>query len=97
MSMPVILQGTLKADGTLELGQKLNLPPGQVVVTVQPVTALPSHGLADVIDEIHKGQQARGLQGRSAQDIEAGLREGEAEYEQGMQRVHSQTSSAAGS
>jgi hypothetical protein len=46
-----------------------------------------------VIDEIRQGQQARGFQGRSAEEIEAGLREGEQEYERRMQAIRSQTSS----
>ncbi len=38
--------------------------------------------MADVIDQIRQGQQARGFHGRSIQEIEAGLRQGEDEYEQ---------------
>ena len=84
----VTLEGlALKPDGTLELDQKPALSPGRVRVVLQPVQAVPPsrRGLADVIDEIRRGQQARGFQGRSAQEIEAGLREGEDEYEQRMQ------------
>lgn len=38
----MVLEGTLKPDGTLELEGKLSLPPGRVVVTVRaaaPVSA----------------------------------------------------------
>jgi hypothetical protein len=94
MSMPVSIQGTLKPDGTLELDQKPNLPPGQVLITVQPLTVAAQRGLADVIDEIRRGQQARGFQGRSVQEIEAGRQEGEAEYEQRM--LASRSGSSAG-
>src|SRR5262245_27124680 len=31
----VVIQGTLKADGTLELDQKPNLPPGRVTVVLR--------------------------------------------------------------
>ena len=31
----MVIEGTLKPDGTLELDEKLNLPPGRVKVTVQ--------------------------------------------------------------
>ncbi len=91
----VVIEATLKPDGTLELDQKPNLSPGRVTVLLQPAPARPTpkRGLADVIDEIRQGQQARGFQGRSAQDIEAGLREGEDEYEQRMQALQSQTKS----
>ena len=80
----VVLEGTLHADGTLQLDQKPSLPPGRVTVILQSPSALGSmrRGLADVIDEIRQGQHARGFQGRSAEEIEARLREGEKEYEQ---------------
>ena len=37
----VVVEGTLKADGTLELDSKLNLPPGRVQLIVQPLPELP--------------------------------------------------------
>ena len=95
MSAPVFVQGTIKPDGTLELNQQPKLPPGPVLVSVQPMASSPvrPRGLADVIDAIRQGQQARGFQGRSAQEIDAGLREGEDDYEQRMQTLRSQTRS----
>jgi len=36
---PVILQGVVKPDGTLELTEKVNLPPGPVLVSVQAAPA----------------------------------------------------------
>jgi hypothetical protein len=97
MSLPVIVHGTLQPDGTLTLDQKLNLPPGEVLVTVQPAapTAPTKRGLADVIDEIRRGQQARNFQGRSAEDIEAARNEGEAEYEQRTQALRAQNDSSS--
>jgi hypothetical protein len=44
-------------------------------------------GLADVIDEIRQSQEARGFQGRGAEEIETGLREGDEEYDQRMWSV----------
>jgi hypothetical protein len=77
----VVIEGTLKPDGTLELDQKSSLLPGRVNVIVQPAPISPpqQRKLADVIDEIQRDQQARGFQSRSAEEIEAGLREGEEE------------------
>ena len=91
----VVIEGTLKPDGTLELDQKPGLAPGRVKVTLQPAQAgTPrQRGLADVIDEIRQGQQARGFQGRSAEAIQAGLREGDDEYERRMQALRSPTTS----
>lgn len=91
----VVVDGTLKPDGTLELDQAPNLSPGRVKVIVQSVPGKPAarRGLADVIDEIRRGQQARGYSGRSGEEIEAELREGEEEYERKMQALWSQTPS----
>jgi hypothetical protein len=91
----VVVEGTLKPDGTLDLDEKPSLSPGRVKVILQPASASPPgrRGLTDVIDEIRQGQQARGFQGRSAEEIEAGLQEGEAEYERRMQALRSQVGS----
>src|SRR5947209_8435546 len=90
-----VIEGTLKSDGTLELDQKPSLSPGRVTVTLQPVmaTAPGQRGLTEVIDEIRQGQQARGFLGRSAEDIETTLQEGEDEYEKRMHSPRSQTHS----
>ena len=37
-SKHVMVEGTLKPDGTLVLDGKLNLPPGRVQLIVQPLT-----------------------------------------------------------
>jgi hypothetical protein len=37
MSMQITLQGTVKADGTLELDDRVAMPEGRVLVTVRPV------------------------------------------------------------
>jgi hypothetical protein len=96
MSLPeIVIEGTLKPDGTLELDQKPSLSPGRVKVILQPAQAgtVPKRGLADVIDEIRQSQIARGFQGRSAEEIEAELHEGDDEYERRMQTLWSQTKS----
>jgi hypothetical protein len=85
-----VIEGTLKADGTLELDQPPRLSPGRVKVILQSAQAKPSptRGLADVIDEIRQGQLARGYHGHSVEEIEASLNEGEQEYEQKMQGLY---------
>lgn len=86
-----VIEGTLKPDGTLELDEKPSLGPGRVKVALQRAQAgTPGPGLADVLDEIHQGQQTRGFQGRSADEIETGLREGEDDYEEKVQSLRSQ-------
>ena len=37
----VVVEGTLREDGSLELDGKLNLPPGRVQLIVQPLSELP--------------------------------------------------------
>jgi hypothetical protein len=92
----VVIEGTLKPDGTLELDEKPSLSPGRVTVILQPAQTGVSRkrGMAELIDEIHQGQQARGFPGRSTQEIEAGLKEGQDEYEQRMQATQSQDTSS---
>ena len=82
----LMIDGTLYPDGKVQLDEMPNIAPGRVTVFLQPVTATPptQHGLAEVIDEIRRGQQARGFRGRSAEEIDAALREGEDAYEQRM-------------
>ena len=82
----VVIQGTLKSDGTLELDRKPNLMPGRVQVTVKPlVLSSNGRGLVEVMDEIRQSQQARGYQGRTVQEMQADERVGQEEnaaYEQ---------------
>jgi hypothetical protein len=41
MTIPVIIEGTLFADGTLKLDEKPLVQPGRVRVTVEPLTTTP--------------------------------------------------------
>ena len=82
MSQEAVVTGTLHADGTLDLDQKPALMSGRGRVTLQlDQSGSQRHGLADVLDEIHRGQKARGFVGRTAEDIDTALQEGEEEYE----------------
>ena len=85
-----LIDGTLKADGTLELDQRPTLAPGRVKIALQPAQAgTARRSLAGVIDDIHHSQQARGFVGRTADEIDAGLREGEDAYEQKVNALRS--------
>jgi hypothetical protein len=92
MSPPVIVQGTLKTDGTLELDQKPNLPPGRVQVTVQALAAPvpPRRGVVEVMDVIRRRQRARGYQGRTIEEMQADAaaqREEDEEYERRCEQL----------
>ena len=90
MSTSELIGGTLKADGTLELDQPPRLEPGRVMVALQPVDVpTSSRGLAELLDDIHSGQRSRGFSGRSEEEIEADLREGEGDYERRMNALRS--------
>ena len=96
----IVVQGTLKPDGSLELDTIPALAPGRVYVTLQPVPAgsSPKGGLADTIEKIRLYQQAHGYQGRTPDELaqdEAERRADDDAYEQRMQEIWSQTQSGA--
>jgi hypothetical protein len=73
MSTPiVIVEGTIKADGTLEVPEKVNLPAGKVQVTLVPLPELPEDDpFWQRMKAIWADQKARGHVPRSAGDVEA--------------------------
>ncbi len=88
-SAAVELQGTLRADGTLLLDQKPNLPPGRVRVTVQPVEA--QADVMEVLRRIRAEQAASGHVSRSREEIDAdiaAMRQEDEERMQGIERLH---------
>jgi hypothetical protein len=94
------VQGTLKADGTLELDEKPELAPGRVQVTILPIPASSAahtqRTLLDVLDEIRANQQARGYRGRSSEELaadEAERRSEDQAYEDRWRSLWHQTSS----
>ncbi|HKI34517.1 MAG TPA: hypothetical protein VKA46_21860 [Gemmataceae bacterium] len=86
---PLVLEGTLKPDGTLQLDQRPNLPAGRVRVTVQPLPqAAPAGGtLMSRMQGVWAAQKARGHVPRSREEIDADLRALRDEAEEEMQAV----------
>jgi len=74
--MQLSMQGTVRADGTLELDEKVSMPVGRVLVTVQPVVQ-PSvdDPFWQRMEQIWAGQRARGHVPRTKEEIDAVLRE----------------------
>lgn len=68
----VVVQGTLKPDGTLELNQPVNLPPGEVRVIVQAMTHS-SENVLTVLERIWAERKTKGMQGRSGQQIDSDI------------------------
>ena len=59
--MMVTIEATLQPDGTtLRLDRKLALPPGKVVVTVQPATDRSGPVMLEVLDRIQADRRQRG-------------------------------------
>jgi len=87
-----VIAGTLKPDGTLELDEKPNLPPGRVQVIVQARSkSMPAQrGLLEVMDEIRASQRARGYPGRTVEEMQAeeqARRDEDAEYDERCEQL----------
>jgi hypothetical protein len=82
----------VKPDGTLELDEKVPLPAGRVLVTVQPVVQPPPDDpFWQMMERIWADQRARGHVPRSVEEVEAarrGLREDSEEEIQQAIRLH---------
>ncbi len=71
----VVVEGLLRPDGSLEVTEKVNLPPGRVRVRVE---AAPEAGEAPadlmcVLERIWADRRARGARPRTVAEIDAGI------------------------
>jgi hypothetical protein len=91
----VVVEGTLKPDGTLELDQKPNLAPGRVQVIVQALPQLPDGDpFWDMMKSIWAEQKARGHVPRSVEEVEAErreMREGWARRQEAIERLQEES------
>jgi hypothetical protein len=84
----ITVQGTLHPDGTLQLDEKPNLPPGRVSVVLRPVPELPDDDpFWAMMKEIWAGQQARGHVPRSVEEVEAERQQTRDEWEERMREI----------
>jgi hypothetical protein len=84
----VIVEGTVKADGTLEVSEKINLPAGKVQVTLVPLAELPEDDpFWQRMEAIWADQRARGHVPRSAEEVEAERRAFRDEMEDEIQEA----------
>jgi hypothetical protein len=82
MPVQLSMQGTVRGDGTLELDEKVPMPAGRVLVTVQPVVQPPADDpFWQRIEQIWARQRARGHVPRNKEEIDAVLRELDEEAE----------------
>jgi hypothetical protein len=98
MSVQITLQGTVRADGSLELDDRVAMPEGRVLVTVRPVVQPASDDpFWQRMEQIWAGQRARGHVPRTKAQIDADIRElrDDAEIEmQATERLFDQCRSA---
>lgn len=89
MNLPeIVVEGTLKPDGTLELDETPNLRPGRVQVTMAPIPELPADDpFWQRMRAIWEGQKARGFVPRTAVEVEAERRQVREEWEDRMRRI----------
>jgi hypothetical protein len=76
---PIIVRGVVKDDGTLELAEKVNLPPGPVQVTVQPA---PVDEFLARMEKIRADLAASGYVPRTREQIDAEINEMRDEWEE---------------
>jgi hypothetical protein len=71
----VTVEGTLKPDGSLEVAEKLSLPPGRVRVTVEvlPEPSANRSGLVEFLDRIRREPVSTESAGRSKEEIDASI------------------------
>jgi hypothetical protein len=67
----LVLHGQIRPDGTLQVEEKVDLPPGPVAVTVQTVLTATRKPTLQVLQEIWATREAQGMIGRTAEDIDA--------------------------
>ena len=84
---PITAAATLQADGvTLQLEKKLALPPGRVIVTVQPTVSQTGPTMLEVLDRIHREQQQRGRKPMTDAEMAAEIAQMRAEGDQDDER-----------
>ena len=96
MSLSTItVEATLLPDGvTLQLEEKIPLPPGKVTLTMQLAQSKPGATMLEVLDRIRQDQQQRGRQMTTEEEMEdaiAQMRSEDDEYEERWEEIWSRT------
>jgi hypothetical protein len=83
----ITVEATLQPDGmTLQLEKKLTLPPGRVIVTVQPTMPKTGPTMVEVLDRIHRDQQQRGRRPMTEEEMAAEIAQMRAEDDECEER-----------
>jgi hypothetical protein len=91
MTNQVVVNGTVTADGTLELAGPVGLPPGPVEVTVTARAAPTGEPTGKdwwvVLQELRVQREASGIPGRTREEIDEEIRQMRDEAEEEMQAI----------
>jgi hypothetical protein len=81
--------GTVRADGTLELDAKLNVPPGRVKVLVESLepAAKPSEGLVEFVQRCRRELETAGHRFRKKEEIDAEIEELRNDWEERLEEL----------
>jgi hypothetical protein len=84
----VIVEGIVKEDGTLEVAERVSLPPGRVQLMVVSLPDLPKDDpFWQRMQAIWSAQKTRGHIARSVQEVEAERQAVREEWEKRMQHI----------
>ena len=89
----VVVTGTLKADGTLELDEGPDLPPGRVRVWLRTLAApaedeaTEGETLTETLERIWADRRARGVKPRTVEEIDAEISALRNEWEERLDEI----------
>lgn len=83
----VVVQGTVKQDGTLELCQPIPLPPGPVELTIRSTVPVEKEDTWKVLERIWAEQKALGMIPRTREEIDAEINALRDESEERMREI----------
>lgn len=91
MAIPALeMLGTIRADGTLELDEKLNVPPGRVKVRIEAMAEMPppsAEGLVEFVDRIRREMESAGHKFRTKEEIDTAIEELRNEWEERLEQL----------
>src|SRR5690348_1767597 len=98
-SSTIVLDAVVTPEGTLELPEKLCLPPGRVRLTLEqlPSASTDKLGVLEVLEQIRKAQKERGFAGRTKEEIDADVNALREEWEERTSEIECLQSEPPGS
>ena len=85
----VVVHGMLTPEGRLEVEQPVSLPPGEVRVTIEALTPKSRRNPMEVLQEIWAERKKFGMQGRTAQQVDADINAMRDEWEERQRELDS--------